>query len=353
MVRIVRHLKSVALCLLMVLSPPSFAASVKKFSFQNWTGTASFNNASRQFERCTAIAKNENGISISYSVDPRFRWKLSFSHDNWSFIAGHGINANLTIGQEEYRGQRATITDGKTLEIQVDDPIALFERLRTGQELRVQSGGLVLAFSLAGSDEVLPGLVQCVTEQVNRRTRAASSTQGPHRPLQLKPASEPKAEVRSIAEAILREIGLTGYQFIRPKNVSRPLIEHVAWQKEMIMGSVSVVSTTESLLVERAPDNTLSVDGQNCTGKLFLIAASDVGQTSVSRTFAACHSLGGTMFSYFFTIPRGEGGFYQIVTRNTGLQFGSRRPAEELDNRIREVAPGIIARLAPVDAAAQ
>jgi hypothetical protein len=171
--------------------------------------------------------------------------------------------------------------------------------------------------------------------------------------MQLMPATESKAEVRSIAEAILRETGLTGYQILTPKNISRSSNEHVAWQKETMMGSISVLGANENLLVERGPENTLSLDGQNCRGRLFVIAASDISHTSLSRTFAACHSLDGALFSYFFTVPRRAGGLYRIVTRNTGLQYGTRRPAEELDSKLREMAPGIIARLAASDAAAQ
>ena len=76
-----------------------------------------------------------------------------------------------------------------------------------------------------------------------------------------------------------------------------------------------------------------------------MIAASEtVDLTPISRSLVSCRDIDVLASAYYLALPRAAGGYYQIATIKSGLEFGPKRIAEDLDLRTRSVIVGVIAR---------
>jgi hypothetical protein len=321
------------------------AAASKVFAIQRWTGTAHVNDKTKQLEQCAASANNDSGVAVTYTVDRNFAWKLSFTGATWDFVVGHSFNVSLRIGEEQTRAQRAIVTAAKTFEVAIDDPIGLFERLRTSQSLRVQAGGLSLAFDVADSDEVLPALVRCMAQQMSRRTPATPAAAA--RPLALNPSVDAAGESQALATDMLARIGINDVRYVPAKEIPVPYRADVAWKTGAvgIGGAVATQPSTPAASVEALTAALFNSREPVCRGSMFVITASEtVDQTPMARVFTACRTLEGTASSYHLVLPRASSGSHLVSVIGSGYGRIASQPVEELDGKIRAVIVGVMAR---------
>src|SRR5262249_44796497 len=234
-----------------------------------------------------------------------------------------------------------------SFEMQVRDPIALFERLRTGRSLRVQAGGLSLGLDLADSDDVMYALVRCVAQQLPRKPAPRTSPAAPARPLQPLPPADVDAhsESQALIKDLLAQIGLSEYRLVAASEVPFAYRHDAAWKKGPLGGTVSLLPADRAASPENLANDIWLSGSQSCRDRFVLITASEtVDQTALSRVFTLCRSPEGPITTYYLLVPRPDGGSYLVSTINTGLEFLTSRPAEQLDDRIRPLIVGVIAR---------
>ena len=340
-----RFLAASIVFLELVLSIRPSVAQPKTFSVQQWAGGVHFNAKARQFESCTASTKNQAGITIRYSVDRRFQWQLGFANPNWDFVVGHKIRVTIQTGDDNFRNLVATAMTDNSLAIEVTDPIALFDRLRTNRVMRVQAGGLNWDFSSIDSNEVMATLVSCVLQHTSRGRkprRNTATTSG--KPLQLAPSTDTRSEAKAIMANVLAQIGISGFQYVAPSNAFPVGRADTAWRKDMVSGTLAVMADRK-WAQETIAHDILNGSAQPCRGHLFVIATPDtVDRVPIVRSFMSCRDVDHAISAYYVALPRNAGGYYQIATLKSGLDFGPKRIAEDLDLKIRSVIVGAIAK---------
>jgi hypothetical protein len=329
---------------LLLASTALLAQPNKNFTVQQWSGGPQYTAKGKQFERCTASMKNDAGVAVTYSVDRNFNWQIGFSNAAWEFVPGHKIRLTINSGDDDFRDLSATATTNKTLAVELSDPIALFDRLRTNRLMRVQAGGLRWDYPSAEGNEVMAALVACVLQQSPSPRRSKSSTTKPERPLQLTPSSDPRSESKAIMAGLLSQINLTGVQYVRPNNVFPVGHTDSAWRKETVTGTLTIVSGRKFDQQTIARD-LLNDAAQPCRGQLFVIATSGtVDGTPIARAFVSCRDFLDVVSAHYFALPRAAGGYYQVGTIKSGIELGPVRVAEDLDLKIRSVVVGVVAR---------
>jgi hypothetical protein len=316
----------------------------KNFTVQQWSGGPQYNAKGKQFERCAASMKNDAGVAVAYSVDRSFNWQLGLSNPAWDFVPGHKIRLSINSGDDDFRDLLASATTNRILAIEVNDPIALFDRLRTNRSMRVQAGGLRWDFPAIEGNEVMAALVVCVLQQGSRPARSTSAATNSEKPLQLTPSSDPRNESKAIMAGLLSQINLTGVQYVRPSNVFPVGRTDSAWRKETITGTLTVVPGRK-FDQQTIGRDLLNDAAQPCRGQLFVIATSGtVDGTPMARAFVSCRDFVDVVSAYYFAIPRAAGGYYQVGTIKSGFEVGPLRIAEDLDLKIRSVVVGVVAR---------
>jgi hypothetical protein len=330
--------------ILLTFGHQSLAQSNRFFDLPQWTGGPQVNPKSKQFERCSASTKNDSGITINYSVDRNFIWQVGFANPNWDFGAGHKLRVTIRTGDDDFRNLIATATTNKTFTIEVSDPIALFDRLRTNRSMRVEAGGLHWDFSTSDTNEAMAALVSCVIQHTTRGARKKSAAPTSGKPLELAPARDTRSEAKAISASILAQIGLTGFQYTAPSAAFPVGRADAAWRKDGVTGVLSVMSDRKWDHDTLAHD-ILSGSAQPCRGHLFVIAApSTIDRTRIARVLLSCRDVEQAVSAYYLALPRAAGGYFQIATLKSGIELGPQRNAEDLDLRIREVIVGVIAK---------
>src|SRR5262250_1112216 len=166
-----------------VTAPLAAAAPAGKLQIGGWSGGPQFDSRTGQFERCAASLNNGSGTTITFSIDRNFGWGLGFSNPSWSFGRGHSFGLALTIGKQFQIRQHALAVGVDRLELQLDDSLTVFARLRVLPQLKATAGGMVVAFELRDSEEIMSALAQCALQQTLPAPPRPAKSKNPPRPV--------------------------------------------------------------------------------------------------------------------------------------------------------------------------
>src|SRR5262249_4181906 len=202
----------------------------------------------RQFERCAASLNNGSGTTLTISIDRNFGWGLGFSNPAWSFGKGHSFGLILTIGKQYQIRQTALAVGVDRLEMQLDDSLALFARLRVLPHLKATAGGMVVSFELRDSEEIMSALAQCALQQ-SLPARSAKSKGAP-RPVDPLPAlaqtDAMRAEASGIAADLLSFADISGARVLASNETPDDVRAHAVWRTGHVTGTVSIFPSGRS-----------------------------------------------------------------------------------------------------------
>jgi len=318
-------------CALSVMDPTvTNSAPSQSIRVGAWSGGPSFNAQSKQFENCVARISNPQGISIIYTVDRQYRWRLSFSNPTWSFLDGYSLSLLLTFDQRTLVRHRAVVLGGQTLDIQSHDDLSLFVDLWSANRLKVTAGALNFDFELISSNEVLAALMQCAMRHANP-ARVKSAT-----PVSFRIDSATRDEVRALANELLISSRVRDAQFLAGSGNSQD--PAVAWKSGLITSTLDVIDPKEVSSFQQMPLRILDREGRTCrSGLFFAWELQDVDQTEMLRTFTACPSPEGAIVAYYAVVPRGKGGYYLLTSTASGSGFGGvvQQQLGAMDSRLR------------------
>src|SRR5215831_7769375 len=167
----------------MATNPAVAAAPAGTLQIGAWSGGPQFDSRTRQFERCAASLNNGSGTTLTISIDRNFGWALGFSNPSWSFGKGHSFGLILTIGKQFQIRQHALAVGVDRLELQLDDSLTVFARLRMLPQLKATAGGMVVAFELRDSEEIMSALAQCALQQTLPAPPRPAKSKNPPRPV--------------------------------------------------------------------------------------------------------------------------------------------------------------------------
>lgn len=324
-------------CLAASLSAGEAATVRHAFRIETWSGGAYTDKQTRAFQRCTATTPGANGSSISYSVNGQFRWSLRLSNPAWSFIPGATQHMGIQIGDARGAARATAIAIEKTvLELQTDDQILLFAKLRIAQKLRLIMGGLGLEFSLFGGGKVLSALTQCVLRSTNyhRKLKSLNSTFENREP---STAPVTQKEAAALASRII-EYARVPDSKILPSQQGFVLPTDAAWRIDLVTAGVTV--TEAPLSKEQLAEAVVAKVLRACRGGFFFLSLPDaINNSPVMRVFTSCQTDEATTSSHYLIVPRPKAGHYIFAVVGAGSSFIgiAHRAADEYEARLRAV----------------
>jgi hypothetical protein len=144
-------------------------------------------------------------------MDRQLRWSLAISNPEWAFTNDFSLSINLDLDGRPFRG-RALVRENSSLQIEMEDQIALFATLRMAAKVRATAGGLTIELDLANSSEALSAVAQCALKQVGLGARGAILRQGspPASRLRVMPGAK-KPLVLRVQSRNVRALGAFAY----------------------------------------------------------------------------------------------------------------------------------------------
>ena len=307
-------------------------------SVPGWTGGGYVADRSNTFERCSAT-KSGGGASLSYAVDRDDRWTVSLSNPNWNFSKGARQSASLKVADTVPLRATALAVDKDTLEIQVEDPMLLFSRMRVANQLRATIGGLSIDISLEGSEEVLSALTQCAL-RLSRRLQNGKSRYA------LFESANPRTAEREEAKKIVS--GILSYSRAPDSSISPPadlakFPADATWKAGLASAGLFILEA--AVPISNVTDEIVARALRACGGGYFYLTRQDVfNGLSFQRVLSSCQTTDGTTLSYHLIVHRPKSGYYVFTVAASGSSFikGPFKAADEYEAGLRSVLPLVI-----------
>lgn len=308
----------------------------------------------RRFDRCSAQQTNADRITIIYSLDSHYMWTFELSNPSWNFPSGSKFDVSFGNRERGFFRQRVAALDPQLVRVLLADSVNSFEAFRRLFRLDVVAGGLTTQFDLAYANEVLLALTQCVAKfGTTAKSKAAvtawlRSPSGPAAEASSDPAI--LKETAGLAAAIVAEGEIQKAAALKPDEMPGGVSGDTAWKIADNLFTISVLPK-DAVPAEIGDLNDLIVGGdtQKCRGGDFFAATmlDVVESATIARAYTACRTQQSAMSTYYFAMPRKQGGLYLMKIIATGIEVPPtvERAIKELDARVRSVIVAALAKL--------
>jgi hypothetical protein len=321
----------------------SFATAANdSFQISDWTGRAYFNQKDKRLDRCSAQLTNSDKISIIYSLDRHYMWTFELSNPSWNFPKDAVFEVAFGTGDRNYFRQRVAALNGQLVRVQLPDTVNAFEAFRRMPRLEFVAGGLTSQFDMAYANQVLTALTQCVTKfgaTTKSRAAIAAWLKSPIGPA-ARPSTDPdvQKEAAALATSIVSEAELSTAAGLKHAEIPAGTTGDAVWKVGENLFTISILPQNEAPEIGDITDLIIGGNAQKCRGDFFSGATLDViDGVGMARAYTNCRTQEVTASTYYFAIPRKQGGLYLLTTIAGGVEVTplGEKNAREIDGRLR------------------
>jgi hypothetical protein len=276
-------------------------------------------------------------MAITYAMDHQLRWSLAMSNPEWAFTNDFSLSINLDLDGRPFRG-RALVRENSSLQIEMEDQIALFATLRMAAKVRATAGGLTIELDLANSSEALSAVAQCALKQVGLGARGGNSpVKGKSARIASARDAEAQKEAAGFASAIKERAGIGGFRVLAGAEGLPGSIAAVGWKAESAGGGVTILPASAAARVIDVRNQVIELEQRRCRGEYFFVTAVEtIEQVEVGRVYVACKMPELTAITYYTAVPRSKGGAYVATSASEqGFVLILQRETETADARLR------------------
>ncbi len=325
-----------------------------------WLIEAYTNHDETAFNHCAMSGTYDDGVSLVFFLDRDFYWAIGLTHEKWKLRIGDKYDVEIHVDKGKAARFVAEVFDEKLVDISMNDRNELFDKLREGRMLYIDTPGSSFSFGLNGTSRGLAALYDCV----DRRMRVASQTNPFRAPSADQDATASntnpfgqatsqkdtsqsdanqakyKVEAERIMTSLLRQAQLDGYKMADTSTLLDKLEKFtVVWKDGAgLMGGLVVIPQGEKEAAERLLNSFAQDKEKNCRGKFVgkTDMAARVQGAYMPHAYAGCSDGGNSSMIYISAFQRRQGGFYLMFTGS--LQGRSPSAAAEADERLRQAA---------------
>ena len=299
------------------------------------------------FSHCTMSASYDDGVSLIFYLDNEFYWGIRLVGKSWRLKSGDEYDVQVTVDDAKPTRLVAEVSDTRWVHIAVEGNDRLFDQMRTGRMLYIDTSAELMSFNLQGTSRGLLALFDCV----DRRVRTATHT-NPFEPSSASTGENPfaqesaqdhagkvggQAEANDITARLLQRAGIANYQV--KDGSPDPLGFSTIWRNgKGVIGALLVVTEGGREDAEESLGAMMDGTREDCAGKFVsnLDASVRMHGAYMPRAYAGCSDGGKSVMMYLSAFQRRQGGYYVFFTAT--VPGGPASMAAELDERIREAA---------------
>ncbi len=333
---------------------PAKAEPLAKEYVGVWLIQAYSYDGSTKFSHCTMRAEYDDGISLIFYLDDEYYWGIRLVGEAWRLKEGDKYDVLIGVDNDKPKRYVAEASAADWVHIEIDGSSGMFDRLRDGRKLYIDTSGQLFTFGLNGTSKGLLALFDCV----DKRMRSASKTNpftnpsdggkvgtdaNPFDPAggTYGPASDGyRIEAQHMMKNLLQRTQITDYVLADSSELTSDTAQFAAaWTNERdLIGGLFVIPEGEKSEAERILGAMAKSKAGDCAGKF--VAKTDMEARAhgayMPRAYAGCSDGGRSTMMYFSAFQRRQGGFYVVFTMTT--EGNSPNAAAEMDDRLREAA---------------
>jgi len=356
-----RRIATLRICIVAGLLSGGFANAANDISIRigDWILRPHFSDQKdkkhkeKRLDFCSGQLTNADKITMVYSVDTHYRWTFELSNPSWNFPTGSKFDVSFGNPEGGFFRQRVAALDPQLVRVLLPDSLTSFEVFRRLLTLDVVAGGLTTQFDLAYVNQVLLALTQCVTKFGTTAKSKAAVTSWLKSPIG--PAAEASSdsailkETADLAGAIVAKGEISKATPLKPDEVPDRVSGDTVWKIADNLFTISVLPKG-AVPTEIGDLNDVIVggDAQKCRGDFFAGAMLDVVESAtIARAYTTCQTQQAATSTYYFAMPRKQGGLYFTKIIATGVEVPPtiERAIKELDAKVRSVITVALAKL--------
>lgn len=328
------------------------AANEVAFQVGDWIGRAHFAQKEKRLDRCSAQLTNLDKITMIYSLDRHYMWTFELSNPSWNFPKGAVFEVAFGLGSGGYFRQRVAAIEPQLVRVQLPDTVSAFEVFRKTFRLELVAGGLTSQFDMTSAGQALTALTKCVTHYgatPKSRAAIASWLKSPVGPAS-GPSDNPEhqKEAAALATRIISEAQIANAASMKLDDIPAGIDGDTVWKIGENLFTISILPKNEAPEIGDLTGLIIGADAQKCRGDFFSGATLDVIETvGVVRAYTNCQSQQTLTATYYFALPRRQGGLYLLTTMVNGVEVTptSENNAKEIDGRVRAFIMPALAKM--------
>lgn len=153
---------------------------------QGWT-LAAYDVKGKGFSHCGIFVDYRSGITLHFAIFANRAWSIAWRHDSWNFRPGQRVAMQLHVDGVGPQNLSAVAQTRNFLIADLPASAALYDQVRRGNQMTIQTQAGRLGFALDGTSASLSELTACVdrfsgiAQAPQTPAPQAAAAQGPRR----------------------------------------------------------------------------------------------------------------------------------------------------------------------------
>lgn len=299
-----------------------------------------YNNNGGRFSHCAMSTPYKSGITMYYSISGDYSWRVGWSHEQWQFKKGQGVQIAIYVDGVGPHNLKANAVSENMALAELPAKGTVFDLMRKGYNMKVYAEGRTYGFNLDGTYAALTEILNCAGRYSGNAPvqQAAPPAPRPAPPMMPRETPQPqdtvtadqRLEATKVVANILAQGDMSNFRILSTKEVKELDSDylsksHVVWKADGLLGTLRII-TGKKVTLEDVNAAIIGDDAKGCKGKFASGSVVDERSKSVLRLFTACEEKGDT-FEYRYTVvPAGDGTHYLFATigRSEGAERSGR-----------------------------
>ena len=339
-----RHAMALLLC---GWSAAGGAVTLETREVAGWYAGAFSDDSSGRFNHCGVLLNYSGGRSLGFTIGPQ-GWAMGVVDPSWHLSVGQRYAVGYAVDGGPSLSGQANAVKPNLLSLDLPRSAPLFEQLKAGSTLHVQTAEGLTDFLLSHSAAALTDLVACLRryapaaypDSAPANPFRTVATPIPAQPLGAAPAQPQRPPSARTADADLRlEASTALTNLFSRARITGLEIQQIdsaltgpspMWGVNGVVGLFTVIPAEQGKLANAAAALSAS-DAYACKGKFaFGKLEAPIGAQLV-HVFSVCDTGESMVRSLYLAFPRKAGGYYVLSTL---VLRGKEAAAEAIDARL-------------------
>ena len=209
------------ICLLFGATKLAYANSA--FTSGNWTGGSYSDQNTGKFTHCAIVASFLSGDNLMFGITRNGDFGISVANQSWNLQPGDRYPVSIEIDRYTPMAGNAVVVGPSQASVWFSNAYELFQNVRRGRTLRIDTKGGILTCDLTGTSRALQRVSECLFSELDREASRSGATTNPFAlyatpepalPLKSDDYRLDRTEMVILASNVLGEAGISGYRFL-------------------------------------------------------------------------------------------------------------------------------------------
>ena len=202
---------------------PKLACADSAFTSGNWVGSSYNDQNTGQFTHCAVSSSFLSGDNLMFGLTRNGDFGISVANQSWKLRPGDRYPVSIEIDRYAPMAGNAMVVGPSQASVWFPNAYELYQNVRRGRTLRIDTKGGILTYDLAGTSRALQRVSECLFSELDREADRLGATTNPfavyatREPMLASKSDDyrlDRTEMVILASNVLGDAGISGYRFL-------------------------------------------------------------------------------------------------------------------------------------------